>query len=74
MHDNGPENPTLRSPRSIDERLSWLETVVNRRVETVAARSVGLEGRLIAIEGRLGAPEAWSTEASGRLDLVGHEP
>ena len=74
MRDNGPENPTLRYPRSIDERLSRLETVVNRGAETVAARSVGLEGRLISIEGRLGVLEAWSAEASGRLDLVGHEP
>ena len=65
MRGNGPENPTLHYPRSIDERLSRLETAINREFETVAARLLGLEGRQIAIEGRLGTLEAWSAERFG---------
>jgi hypothetical protein len=64
MRDNGPENPTLHYPRSIDERLSRLETAVNW-FKTVAARFVGLEGRQIAVEGRLSALEAWFSESFG---------
>jgi hypothetical protein len=70
MSDKGPENLTLRYLRSIDGRLSRLETTVNRGFEAIAARFVGLEGRLIAIEGRLSALESWSAEAAGRLDRI----
>ena len=45
-------------------RLSRLEDTVTRGFEVAAARLTGIEGRFIAIEGRLAALEAWSSDTS----------
>jgi hypothetical protein len=45
-------------------RLSRLEDTVTRGFEVVAARLTGIEGRFIAIEGRLAVLEAWSSDTN----------
>jgi hypothetical protein len=68
--DDGPENLTLRYLRALDERLTRLETTMQRGFEVIAGRLAGIEGRLLGLETRMTALEDWSSETTQRLERI----
>jgi hypothetical protein len=70
MSDNGPESLTLRHLRALDERMERLEASIERLTQVVVGCFAGLGGRMLGIETRLTALEAWSADATHRLDRI----